>query len=111
MATHSSVDEASTLAATHDSHGSDIGLCGGLLGFDLSDERLRNYENEMQKSGMQIQFDTGRYGDFHPNIPHEFKCTALGGLSVTPTSKQIQAQLKTKRQFSSTCSKFSHEKT
>jgi len=30
------------------------------------------------------------------NIPHELKCTALGGLSVTPTSKQIQAQLKTK---------------
>ena len=56
-------DEASALAATHESHGSDMGLCGGLLGFDLSDERLRNYEYEMQKSGMQIQYHTRRYDD------------------------------------------------
>ena len=26
-------------------------------------------------------------------IPHEFRCTALGGLSTTPTSKRIEAEL------------------
>jgi L-serine dehydratase len=29
-------------------------------------------------------------------IPHELRCTALGGLSVTPTSKQIESRLKAK---------------
>ena len=29
-------------------------------------------------------------------IPHELRCTALGGLSVTPTSKQIEVRLNAK---------------
>lgn len=85
-------DETSALAATHDSHGSDMGLCAGLLGFDLSDERLRRFEHEMQTSGMQIHFKTGNYGDVHPNTyrlhlknqkeEHSLTAISTGGGSI-----------------------------
>ena len=28
-----------------------------------------------------------------PSLPHELRCTALGGLSITPASKEIEKQL------------------
>ena len=28
------------------------------------------------------------------SLPHELRCTALGGLSITPTSKEIETRLK-----------------
>lgn len=60
-------DRAGSLATTHESQGSDMGLCGGLLGFEPSDERLIQYEEEIRKAGMQVRFQTGSYGDSHPN--------------------------------------------
>ena len=56
-----------SLPTTHKTHGSDMGLFGGLLGFKPSDERLIQYREEIRKAGMQIQFKTGSYGDTHPN--------------------------------------------
>jgi len=60
-------DRAGSLATTHESQGSDMGLCGGLLGLEPSDERLIQYREEIRKAGMQVQFQTGSYGDLHPN--------------------------------------------
>ena len=60
-------DTSGSLATTHASQGSDMGLCAGLLGFEPSDERLVHYRKEIQKAGLRIQFETGTYGDEHPN--------------------------------------------
>lgn len=60
-------DKNGSLAMTHDSQGSDMGLCGGLLGFDISDERLVRYRQEIQKAGIRIEFRIDSYGDLHPN--------------------------------------------
>jgi len=60
-------DRTGSLATTHKSQGSDMGLCGGLLGFEPSDERLVRYEEEIRKAAMQVRFQTGSYGDSHPN--------------------------------------------
>ena len=60
-------DRAGSLATTHASQGSDMGLCGGLLGLEPSDERLVHYREEIRKAGIQVRFKTGSYGDVHPN--------------------------------------------
>jgi L-serine dehydratase len=60
-------DETGSLPTTHESQGSDMGLAGGLLGFETSDERLLNYRRELQNAGINIQYVTGAYGDPHPN--------------------------------------------
>jgi L-serine dehydratase len=60
-------DSSGSLPGTHESQGSDMGLLGGLLGFEPSDERLIDYKEEMRKAGIEIQFKTGSYGDTHPN--------------------------------------------
>ena len=60
-------DRAGSLATTHESQGSDMGLCGGLLGLAPSDDRLVHYREEIRKAGIQVQFKTGSYGDTYPN--------------------------------------------
>jgi len=60
-------DRQGSLPTTHESQGSDMGLCGGLLGLKPWDERLVQYKEEIRKAGIQIQFKTGSYGDSHPN--------------------------------------------
>jgi L-serine dehydratase len=60
-------DETGSLPTTYSSQGSGMGLCGGLLGFAASDERLIAYREEMDKSKIQIRYAFGNYGDSHPN--------------------------------------------
>jgi len=60
-------DSRGSLPTTHESQGSDMGLFGGLLGFEPSDKRLVQYRKEIRKAGIQVQFKTGSYGDSHPN--------------------------------------------
>jgi len=60
-------DEGGSLPTTHESQGSDMGLFGGLLGFEPFDERLVNYKEEMRRAGIQVQLKIGSYGDAHPN--------------------------------------------
>jgi L-serine dehydratase len=60
-------DSRGSLPTTHESQGSDMGLFGGLLGFEPSDKRLVQYREEIRKAGIQVQFKTGSYGDSHPN--------------------------------------------
>jgi L-serine dehydratase len=60
-------DRSGSLPYTHTTHGSDMGLAGGLLGFEMDDNRLPHYETELQKRGMAIQYQTGEFGDLHPN--------------------------------------------
>jgi L-serine dehydratase len=60
-------DETGSLPTTHETQGSDMGLCGGLLGFETSDQRLLNYRRELQSAAIKIRYVTGTFGDSHPN--------------------------------------------
>ncbi len=60
-------DEKGSLAATHESQGSDMGFCGGVLGYAPDDERLTAYKEKIREAGIEIQYLTGPYGDPHPN--------------------------------------------
>ncbi len=60
-------DSRGSLATTHESQGSDMGLLGGLLGFEPFDARLVDYREEIRRAGIQVQIKTGSYGDPHPN--------------------------------------------
>ena len=60
-------DRAGSLATTHESQGSDMGLCGGLMGLEPADERLVRYREEISKAGIKVQIIIDAYGDPHPN--------------------------------------------
>ena len=60
-------DQSGSLPFTHTSQGSDMGLAGGILGFEIDDPRLLSYGQELQKKGIVIQYRTGDFGDRHPN--------------------------------------------
>jgi len=60
-------DTSGSLPFTHTSQGSDMGLAGGLLGFEADDSRLLNYEEELDRKGITVQYHTGDFGDPHPN--------------------------------------------
>ena len=60
-------DQSGSLSFTHTSQGSDMGLAGGLLGFEADDARLLNYEQELEKQDIVVQYHTDDFGDPHPN--------------------------------------------
>lgn len=62
-----SFDTSGSLPTTYLGQGSDMGLCGGLLGFAADDERLVDYKAELVKAGIAVTYHTGNYGDPHPN--------------------------------------------
>lgn len=60
-------DPGGSLATTHKSQGSDMGLFGGLLGWEAHDERLPDYENAMEKAGIPVQIEIRDLQYKHPN--------------------------------------------
>ncbi len=60
-------DNAGSLPATHASQGSDMGLFGGLLGWEADDSRLPNSSAAIIDAGIDLQFVYGTFGDPHPN--------------------------------------------
>lgn len=60
-------DRAGSLPTTHDSQGSDMGLFGGLLGWDADDERLPNSAEALAEAGIRLRIETVDVGDPHPN--------------------------------------------
>lgn len=60
-------DNSGSLPATHTSQGSDMGLFGGLLGWEADDDRLPNSADYLQESGIDLTIEYGNYGDPHPN--------------------------------------------
>jgi L-serine dehydratase len=61
-------DKQGALATTHESQGSDMGLFGGLLGWDLTDERLLQYEQAMQASSIDLKIEINDFPTTSPNI-------------------------------------------
>jgi L-serine dehydratase len=60
-------DRSGSLPTTHASQGSDMGLFGGLLGWDADDERLPNSERALCEAGIALCIETVDVGDPHPN--------------------------------------------
>ena len=60
-------DREGSLPTTHESQGSDMGLFGGLLGWDADDERLPNSAKALADAGVKLRFEIVDVGDPHPN--------------------------------------------
>jgi len=60
-------DREGSLPTTHESQGSDMGLFGGLLGWDADDERLPDAARALADAGIDLRFETVDVGDPHPN--------------------------------------------
>ena len=60
-------DPNGSLVTTHKSQGTDMGLAGGLLGWDPTDERLMDYEQHIEDAGIDIEVQYVSYGASHAN--------------------------------------------
>ncbi|MES2595581.1 MAG: L-serine ammonia-lyase, iron-sulfur-dependent, subunit alpha [Verrucomicrobiota bacterium] len=60
-------DRQGSLPTTHESQGSDMGLFGGLLGWDADDERLPDSAKALAEAGIQLRIETVDSRDPHPN--------------------------------------------
>ena len=56
-----------SLATTHESQGSDMGLFGGLLGWDAADERLVDSADAIERAGIGVEIRITDFPAFHPN--------------------------------------------
>ncbi len=63
-------DERGALATTHETQGSDMGLCGGLLGWDADDERLPGAAAAIGEAGIDVAISVEDRGDPHPSTYH-----------------------------------------
>ncbi len=60
-------DPNGSLATTHKSQGSDMGLFGGFLGWEAFDERLPESEKYLDTAGIQYQIEIVALAEKHPN--------------------------------------------
>jgi len=63
-----SYDARDALATTHESQGSDMGMKGGLLGFDADDERLLDPDPHLAEAGIDLSFRVCDTGFDLPNL-------------------------------------------
>ena len=67
-------DPHGSLATTHESQGSDMGLFGGLLGWDATDERLVNSPSAIKEAGINVNIEITPIGADHPST---YKLTVI----------------------------------
>ncbi len=60
-------DRGGSLPTTHESQGSDMGLFGGLLGWEAVDERLPTAPQAIRAVGARVRIEIVDAGDEHPN--------------------------------------------
>ncbi len=60
-------DRNGSLPTTHDSQGSDMGLAGGLMGWEADDERLPDSMRTLRDTGVRLRIETVDAGDLHPS--------------------------------------------
>lgn len=63
-------DRHGSLATTHESQGSDMGLFAGLLGWEATDERLPDAGRVLRAAGVKVTVEIGDFGFEHPNTYH-----------------------------------------
>ena len=61
------IDPNGSLATTHESQGSDMGLMGGLMGWDTTDDRLPVAGNHLAKNGLTLSIEIRDIAAVHPN--------------------------------------------
>jgi L-serine dehydratase len=61
------LDRHGSLATTHTSQGSDMGLFGGLLGWEATDERLIEAPSAIREAGIGARIEIKDMGAGHPN--------------------------------------------
>lgn len=82
-------DPNGSLVTTHESQGTDMGLYGGLMGWQADDPRMMHYKAHVAQSGMDIQVNYVSYGASHPNnyririsnskVSHKVNAISTGG--------------------------------
>ena len=60
-------DPQGSLATTHESQGSDMGLFGGFLGWEPTDARLVSSYDAIQEAGIKVTFNITPLENKHPN--------------------------------------------
>ena len=60
-------DPNGSLATTHEGQGSDMGLFGGLLGWDVADKRLVNSKKAINAAGIRVEIAIRDIQVSHPN--------------------------------------------
>jgi L-serine dehydratase len=60
-------DPNGSLVTTHESQGTDMGLYGGLLGWQTDDARMMDYKKHIEDAGIDIKVNYKSYGALHPN--------------------------------------------
>ena len=60
-------DPSGALVTTHESQGSDLGLFGGLMGWETDDARLPDFRQEIVRAGISVDIRYVAYGAKHPN--------------------------------------------
>lgn len=60
-------DPSGSLVTTHASQGSDLGLFGGLMGWNTDDARLPHFKKEIAVAGISVEIRYLAYGAEHPN--------------------------------------------
>ncbi|MEM8929905.1 MAG: L-serine ammonia-lyase, iron-sulfur-dependent, subunit alpha [Acidobacteriota bacterium] len=89
-------DPSGSLVTTHDSQGSDLGLTGGLLGWEPHDPRLARYRDEARDAGLEIDVRYLDYGAEHPNtyrltLANEDETRHLTAISTGGGMIEVQA--------------------
>jgi len=72
-------DPNGSLVTTHDGHGSDMGLYGGVLGWEADDERLKNFKEELSLAGQEVEI---RYVSYNAQHPNTYKLTLESDLET-----------------------------
>jgi L-serine dehydratase len=73
------IDPNGSLATTHESQGSDMGLMGGLLGWDATDDRLPEAGTHLAKNGLSLSIEIRDIAAAHPNT-YQLHLDGLQGL-------------------------------
>ena len=60
-------DARGSLATTHETQGSDMGLFGGLLGWHATDERLPESPRAIREAGIKVRIEIADRGAEHPS--------------------------------------------
>jgi len=79
-------DPNGSLATTHKSQGSDMGLFGGFLGWEADDERLPHYEKGIREAGLDIDIRIEDIGADHPNTYKITLCNEIEMRELTAIS-------------------------
>lgn len=74
-------DVNGSLAESHEGHGTDMGFACGLMGLPLTDSRVDQYNAQLQKHGIHLEYRILDYGAVHPNF-YRVSVTSLTGQTV-----------------------------